>query len=160
MSKNVSNRNLLLVDIYQPDFENGFSQNRSFIRKNFIFHLFFFFTRSHSSLGRTSSYWTLCTERGCKHRREEWEFSWANETTRNKLRKFTFCRRNWKNSWEITAWCSSLLKIRNAHTDKAKFTQYRVGSRAEQNVQGAVNQVRNILVGAFGFVIENRQRRR
>lgn len=36
------NRNLLLVDIYQPDFENGFSQNRSFIRKNFIFHLFFF----------------------------------------------------------------------------------------------------------------------
>lgn len=64
------------------------------------------------------------------------------------------------NSWEITAWCSSLLKIRNAHTDKAKFTRYRVGSRAEQNVQGAVNQVRNILVGAFGFVIENRQRRR
>lgn len=37
----MSNRNLLLVDIYQPDFEDGFSQNRSFIRKNFIFHLFF-----------------------------------------------------------------------------------------------------------------------
>lgn len=152
-------RNLLLVDIHQPGFENGFSQNRkaSYAKTLFFIHSF---TRSQSSLGCTSSYWTLCTGRRCKHRREEWEFSWANETTRNKLRKFTFCRRNWKNSWEITAWCSSLLKIRNAHTDKAKFTRYRVGSRAERNVQGAVNQVRNILVGAFGFVIENRQRRR
>lgn len=37
----MANRNLPLVDIYQPDFENGFSQNRSVIRKNFIFDLFF-----------------------------------------------------------------------------------------------------------------------
>ena len=41
----------------------------------------------------------LCIERACVSiKGEEWKFSSANETTRNKFRKFTFCRRNWRNT--------------------------------------------------------------